>query len=339
MLHLAVPETSPVLLQERLPPLKHYGLNNNPVATIGLYKNSPREGGSHRNISIASPLPYTKAMSGVRAVSSTATSDEKRAGISFCKDRALPEHITPACTLPDITSDGILYYDEDNDFSLEIPEGAIGRDKGALTISVGVALQGPFQFPKGLRPVSPTFWVCVHSQGNFQFSKPVTVTIPHFLHLENEDDIRSLGLIFLKAQHIMNSQGMYVFQQTDGKMDFRTLGRHGILKTTHFCSYCIACRDIEMCFQKAAFCITAVLPNCFIPISMKTYGYFFITLQNQTCLRRLQELIKKMNFVEHHDVQVDTFEFQINTDNDAALEIAIIQPGCGRIGVTGGSMV
>ena len=315
--HPAVRDTSQALMKQRLSTQTRY----------------THQCGSHHNLSTTSSSSYAKAAGRVFP----SAQQEERTAISSCEKTPFPKHITVTSTLPDITNDGMFYVDDDNDFSLEIPEGAIGRANKSLTISVGVALQGPFQFPEGLRPVSPTFWVCVHSEGNFQFSKPVTVTVPHFLNLKNDDDIQSLGLTFLKAQHNMNSQGMYVFQQTDGKIDFKTLGKHGILKTNHFCSYCIACRDIPMCLQRATFCITAVLPNGFIPVSIQTYGYFFITFQNQTCLRRLRQLVQKMNFDEM-ELQ-DTFEFQIGMDGEAALEISITQPRCGRIGVAGGSTV
>ena len=123
--------------------------------------------------------------------------------------------------------------DEANDFSLEIPEGAISGEE-RLTDDVGVTLFSPFQFPEGLRPVSPVFWVCVREDRNFQFSKPVLVTILHFLNIENEDDITSLGLIFLKADHNKNSEGLYEFKQTPGEMDLKTTKTLGVIKMSHF---------------------------------------------------------------------------------------------------------
>ena len=72
-----------------------------------------------------------------------------------------------------------------NDFSLEIPKGAIPEGE-TLDVDFGVTLSGPFKFPVDLRPVSPVFWVCVQKKS--QFSKPVTVTLPQFLDLKNDDD-------------------------------------------------------------------------------------------------------------------------------------------------------
>ena len=220
-----------------------------------------------------------------------------------------------------------------DDFSLEIPEEV--KETDVPPIMLGVALSGPFQFPAGLRPVSPVFLVCVCEHRNFQFSKPVTVTIPHFLDLENDEDIQSLGLTFLKANHNKNSDGLYEFQPTSGEMDFRSLAKHGILQTTHFCSLCIACEDKPEALEKTKFCITSVLPNSSIPTGKKTYAYFFVTLRNlKTCLRRLKEIIDGMNLVGY-EVKTEPFEFKKNSERDPALEIVVTQPTTGVIGVTG----
>ena len=100
----------------------------------------------------------------------------------------IPEWFSPVATLSQCTSDGRHYCDEANDFSLEIPEGAIPEGE-TVTIDIGVALYGPFQYPEGLRPVSPVFWLCVRDNKLFCFLKPVTVTIPHVLNLKNHNDI------------------------------------------------------------------------------------------------------------------------------------------------------
>ena len=113
------------------------------------------------------------------------------------RSQITPECVKPTATLSECTNKGVKYYDEANDFSLEIPEGAIPEGE-TVTIDIGVALYGPFQYPEGLRPVSPVFWLCVRDKKFFHFLRPVAVTIPHFLDLENHNDIESLGLTFLK---------------------------------------------------------------------------------------------------------------------------------------------
>ena len=262
----------------------------------------------------------------------------QREGISILYGECpIPEYITLITTLSDCTSKGRKFTDDVNDFSLEIPEGAIPEGE-RLTIDVGVALFGPFQFPEGLRPVSPVFWVCVYDNPNFQFSKPVTITIPHFLDLENDEDIQSLGLAFLKANHNKNSDGLYELQPTDGEMDFKSVNAHAILKTTHFCYDCIAAKDIPTILKKSWFCITAVLPEYSASVGGMVYAYFFITFLNlKTCLKCVKNIISKMGLERYRVEPPETFKFK-EKDNpltDPSLKMIWTNPKHGEIGGTG----
>ena len=136
------------------------------------------------------------------------------------QDRIVPPCVKPTATLPHCTCQGIEYNDEWNDFTLKIPQGAIPEGE-SLTIDIGVALYGPFQYPEGLRPVSPVFWICVGDKNYFHFLKPVEVTIPHFLTLDGEEDVQSLGLTFLKGEHEMGWKQKTHFQQAEGTASFR----------------------------------------------------------------------------------------------------------------------
>ena len=237
--------------------------------------------------------------------------------------------MTLITTLSDCTSEGRKFTDDVNDFSLEIPEGAIPEGE-RLTIDVGVALFGPFQFPEGLRPVSPVFWVCVRDNPNFQFSKPVTVTIPHFLDLENDEDVKSLGLTFFKANHNKNSDRLHELQPTDEEMDFKSVKAHAILKTTHFCYLCIAAKNVPEILKKSWFCITAVLPEYSASVGGRVNAYFFVTFLNlKTCLKSVQDLIFKMG-LDRHQVEQVNFKFK-----SKALEMFCTNPKHGEIGVRG----
>ena len=186
-----------------------------------------------------------------------------------------PDCVEPIATLSNCTSEGKSYVNKANDFSLEIPEGAI-PERESITIDIGVALYGPYQYPEGLRPVSPVFWVCVRDNTNFQFLKPVTVSIPHFLNIDSEDDIKSLGLTFLKADHEMNLQHMYQFQPTDGDVQFEEFKMDGVVRTTHFSYLCVVSKVSHDVISKAKFCLYAVIPRRVTPsYTEQTYVYFF----------------------------------------------------------------
>ena len=230
------------------------------------------------------------------------------------------------------------YIDDANEFSLEIQEGTIPEGQDIPTILLGVALFGSFKFPDGLRPVSPVFWVCVSDNPNFQFSKPVIITIPHFLDLDT-DDIQSLGLTFLKASHNKNSKGFYEFQPADGEMNFETFKTHGILRTTHFCSLCIACRDTPKVLEKTTFCITAVLSKSTIRGGQTAKAIFYITFMNlKTCLNRVDQLISKENLSEN-EILREPFHFNTYDASCAALTIDYLKPKKGSIGIIRGGNV
>ena len=218
----------------------------------------------------------------------------------------IPTCFTPVATLSQCTYDGRWYYDEHNDFGLEIPAGAIPEGE-SITIDIGVALYGPFQYPEGLRPVSPVFWVCIRDRKDFQFLKPVKLIIPHCLELKQYDDIKSLGLTFLKGDHEMNSQQMYQFQPAEGDVLIDPLKIHAVIKITHFCSLCLLIEDRRDLFEKEIFCLYSVIPHKISP-DQPSDAYFFVTLHLKTCLTTVQKQINKLN-LEDHKEEKEKFQF------------------------------
>ena len=210
-------------------------------------------------------------------------------------------------TLSRCTHDGRWYYDEHNDFGLEIPAGTIPEGE-SITIDIGVALYGPFQYPEGLRPVSPVFWVCVCDQKDFHFLKPVKVTIPHCLNLESHDDIESLGLTFLRGDHEMNPQQMYQFQPAEGDVLIEHLKKHSVIQTTHFCSLCISCKDTMKLIEKAHFCLYSVIPRV-ISSGKPSFAYFFITFLLKTCLKTVKSQTEDLN-LENYEQKPEEFQFK-----------------------------
>ena len=256
------------------------------------------------------------------------------------QDSAVPLQHFPTNTHPDMERIRLeptpqnRYIDDANEFSLEIQEGTIPEGQDIPTILSGVALFGSFKFPDGLRPVSPVFWICVSDNPNFHFSKPVTITIPHFLDLDT-DDIQSLGLTFLKASHNKNSEGFYEFQPADGEMDFETFKTHGILRTTHFCSLCIGSRHTLRVLEKTTFCITAVLPKSTITGGQTAKAIFYVTYMNlKNCLKKVDELISDEELIEYAILR-EPFHFNTNGASRPALKIDFVKPRNGLIKMRG----
>ena len=239
----------------------------------------------------------------------------------------IPTCFSPVATLSQCSHDHRYYFDEHNHFVLDIPAGAIPKEEN-ITIDIGVALYGPFQYPEGLRPVSPVFWVCVRGQKDFQFLKPVKVTIPHCLNLKSNDDIESLGLSFLKGDHEMNPQQMYQFRKAEGNILIEPLKKYGVIETTHFCSYCLSCKDTLEFYEKSSFCLYSVIPEKVFP-DQSSHAYFFITLLLPTCLTTVENQIKKLGYKE---TQQD--EFQIGSVQ--TLEVCLPQSPAGwLVGIRG----
>ena len=228
--------------------------------------------------------------------------------------------------LSQCTHDGRLYYDEHSGFGLEIPAAAIPKGE-SITIDIGVALYGPFQYPEGLRPVSPVFWVCVRGQTHFQFVKPVKVTIPHCLNLKYND----IGLTFLKGDHEMNSQQKYQFQQAEDVL----IEPPNVIQTTHFCCLCLSDIETPEFFERASFCICSVIPEKFFP-HQSSDAYFFITLLLPTCLTTVENQIKKLG---NKEIRVQQDEFQISSIQTLEICLPKSTPAEWRVGMKGKTKV
>ena len=264
---------------------------------------------------LSSPTSYTSGTTHMSDVSSYVLMNEK------FYSNVVPSCVTPTATLSHCTSKGRKYNDKFNDFSLEIPEGAIPEGE-RVTIDIGVALYGPFRYPEGVRPVSPVFWVCVRDQRNFRFLKPVKVTIPHFLKLESEVDIESLGMTFLKGDHEMTSQQVYQFQQAEGEVIIEPHKRSGVLQTNHFCYLCITSNQ-QINIQKAMFCFYAAIPRT-MSLREPAYVYFFMTFLLTTCLETVRKQIINNPELRGHKKVTQDFQFSKYT-GDPALDIVLPQ--------------
>ena len=177
--------------------------------------------------------------------------------------------------------------------------------------------------------MSPVFWVCVRDQKDFQFLKPVKLTIPHCLNLKSHDDIESLGLAFLRGDHEMNPQQMYQFQQAEGNVLIEPLKEYGVIETTHFCSRCLSCKETPEFFEKANFCMCSVIPEKFFP-GQSSHAYFFIILLLPTCLETVENQIEELGYKEK---QQD--EFQIGSDQTLEICLPQLLPAGWLVGMRG----
>ena len=242
----------------------------------------------------------------------------------------IPKWMNPVATLIDCTSDGRSYYNEHNDFRLEIPEGAI-PERERVIIDIGVALYGPFQYPEGLRPVSPVFWVCVRGREKFHFLKSVKITIEHCLSLDRQTDIHSLGLTFVKGDHNESTNQKHLLKrlQGDEKCEFIANDNHAVLHTNHFCYQCIVSNISKEFIESAEFGILVVTPKEFV-YSKPVLVYFFVMFLLEACLETVEKQIDERK--EFKGIVFDTrtllFTFPKEEDNPVImLQWEITLPG------------
>ena len=124
---------------------------------------------------------------------------------------------------------------------------------------------------------------------------------------------KSLGLTFLNADHKMNFQQMCEFQQAEGDIIIQPLQMHGVLQTLHFCSLCLASRDVMESLLKAFYCMTAIIP-CTFSFDQPSIAFFFITFAQPTCLNKLDEQVREIPEIQGHDKDVQKFEFKHGGD-------------------------
>ena len=179
-----------------------------------------------------------------------------------------------------IDSSGGEYHSKIDDFRLIIPKGAV---QSPVVIQVGVVAYGPcgpFEYPKGCRPVSPIVWVCTNHET--KFLKSIKIVLPHCIDCASEEDCRTLT--FLKADHTAkvrsSGENVLCFKEMDGETSFSPQSSYGTLLTNHCCMYCVGEFDSEdtdkakICLTKATprviqgdhfqvhFCLTYFLPTC-----------------------------------------------------------------------------
>ncbi len=198
-------------------------------------------------------------------------------------------------------SSGGVYHDQVHDFSIRIPKGAI-PEGAPITIEIGVTLYGPFQFPTDLKPCSPIVWLCVRNREDFEFKRPVEISLPHYLDVTSQDDVSTLQMTFLKANHALNVNSPYKFDEADGTATFEVQSSQGTLSTNHFCFLCVAANLTPKDTAKVNYCLVQVQPS---PMEVHFCVAYFLRTCIQVCVLMHCSCIESRNVYsyllgEHH---------------------------------------
>ena len=193
--------------------------------------------------------------------------------------------LNPIEVIP-VTSKGVVYAHEEYGVTVKIPEGALPSSLSS-TLEVGIAPHGPFEFPKGMMPISPILWVCMQHES--LLLKPVEITLPHCLTDLTENDPIKGDIGFLKASHssdyTVNSNGRMVFQfrEADGEISFPAGSTNAVLTTKHFCFQCLKVNISPESAKKRGFCLIYGIPKPW-PKSATVDISIGITYFLQTCI-------------------------------------------------------
>ncbi len=173
----------------------------------------------------------------------------------------------------------------DDDIKIVFPKGFISQQ--SITFNYRVLnheLFGSHSFPSNIRPVS--IMLALDPQERVQFLKPIEITIPHYIGLENEDDCASLKFLTASSD-IHTGQQKLDFKEVSEDMRFslftsRKKIQYATLYAHHCCHFCVGVIFREDT-NKALFCLTQATSKDF------TNGSFEVDLcihyNLRTCMK------------------------------------------------------
>ena len=97
-----------------------------------------------------------------------------------------------------------LHY-KNHDISIVIPEGNVALDREEIHIEVGITMNGPFNFPRNSRLISPVVWF--HLKKDKVLKLPFQVTLPHILNSLTDEKARYYQVCFCSSDHFSDYSG------------------------------------------------------------------------------------------------------------------------------------
>ena len=182
-------------------------------------------------------------------------------GMELCSEGILSQRKV----LPINESESLSLSFKEHDVHLELPQEVL-QEKSSLEVAFAPYNNaGPFEFPKGVIPVSPVVWFCVHPQKTF--INPAAIKLPFSFECKTKEDAELL--FFLKAEHkditVKDGQTVIKFETIDQiRSQFQPDSPYGVLKDHHFCIYCVGFSSLkEDVLKKVRYCLTIQKPLAF----------------------------------------------------------------------------
>ena len=171
---------------------------------------------------------------------------------------------------------GIAYNSKKHGIKLRFPAGAV--TKGTLDVEVGVLLSGPFTFSANVKPVSPILWLCVKENRYHRFSKPISVTLPHFLDCNLLEEQNKFAFFTATHNDSVTDQ-LFTFKEVSAD-HCKFLPSSGTLTTRRCCFICIAYKEPEDMINKSNYCLICVTPRNIV--QPRFIMHFYLTFDLKT---------------------------------------------------------
>ena len=130
---------------------------------------------------------------------------------------------------------GGTFYNQDHNFALVIPPGAILRGD-CVEIQATASNFGPYKLPDGYYPISAYFWLSAY----YTFAIPVYLIMSHYAKQRNVGDIDNLCVLKACVRDLTVSEGKLVMKEVSNGVHFDYELGYCILTADHFCSFCMA---------------------------------------------------------------------------------------------------
>ena len=158
-----------------------------------------------------------------------------------------------AWTTVEITPDQPLdFHWEGHGFKVHIPAGAIGRERGRVTLCIQASLSGDYQLQDDGVLVSGVYWLSLHPHVE-RFDKKVTISLQHCA----SDDDSDSALTFVRAK-CTQTMLPYVFESLQEGV-FSTHG-YASIETTAFSGFGVRGKGIECAISLHYFCKDSQYP-------------------------------------------------------------------------------
>ena len=133
----------------------------------------------------------------------------------------------------DIDYNGGTFYNEDHDFAIVIPPGAVSQEE-SIQIQATASHFSPYKIPNGCYPVSSYFWL----SSCHTFKIPVYLIMGHYAEISDLEDIENLCLLQTCA-HDLTSEEELVMKEVSSGVYFDRDISYCVFATDHFCSFCV----------------------------------------------------------------------------------------------------